>query len=178
MLKRLFKKLTKNKQVTEQNVELPENVKKPTLTEKLGLPFGLNEIEYISFIHQDLDEPMYYIAISNREKLKILTHTHTTSKNQIIARLEDLKSYFKPYGNYVNLCESLPLINLNRIKSTKLVYDEPDENGNKRNHVIIFLSNGQTYHTDIEISTSSRINRSEFIDFTFWSNRNERLHGK
>jgi len=175
---RLFKKLFNKDQATEQKVEQHEKDKKQTLTEQLGLPFGLNEIEYISIIHQDLDEPMYYIVISNREKLKILTHTHTTSKNQIIARLEDLKSYFKPYGNYVNLGEGLPLINLNRIKSTKLVYDEPDENNNKRNHVIIFLSNGQTYHTDMEISTSSRINRSEFIDFTFWSNRNERLHGK
>lgn len=173
----LLKKLRKNKE-TQITQEQAKEVKKPTLTERLGLPYGLNEIEYISIIHQDLDEPMYYITISNREKLKILTHTHTFSKDQIIARLEDLKSYFKPFGNYVNLGEGLPLINLNRITSTKLVYDEPDENGDKRNHVIIFLSNGQTYHTDMEISTSSRINRSEFIYFTFWSNRNERLHGK
>ena len=178
MLTRLFKKLFNKNQVAEQKGEQPENVKKPTLTEQLGLPFGLNEIEYISIIHQDLDEPMYYIAISNREKLKILTHTHTTSKNQIIARLEDLTSYFKPFGNYVNLGEGLPLINLPQIDFAELIWEEHDENDNRRNHCIIGLSNGQNFHTKSEISTADSINYNEWLSYTFNSARNDRLHGK
>ena len=168
----LLRKLRKNKG-TEQKVEEITESKKQTLTEQLGLPFDLNAIEYISIIHQDLDESMYYLCVSNIETLKILTHTHTTSKDQIIARLEDLKSYFKSYGNYVNLGEGLPLINLNRINSVDLIYDSPT-----LNHLVLYLSTGQSFHTKPEITTSNKINKNEFIHFTFWSKRNERLHGK
>ncbi len=58
----LLRKLRKHNE-TKQNIQQHQEAKKPTLTERLGLPFGLNEIEYISIIHQDLDEPMYYIAV-------------------------------------------------------------------------------------------------------------------
>ncbi|MBQ8615375.1 MAG: hypothetical protein IJ415_02295 [Clostridia bacterium] len=173
----LFEKLRNRNKQNEQTINESEKVKKPTLTEQLGLPFGLNEIEYISII-TTFDKDIFYLAVSNREQLKVLTHTHSTSQNQIISRLEDLKTYFKPYGNYVNLGEGLPLINLHKIKGVNLIYDEPDENNNKRNHVIIFLSNGQTYHTKPETCFPNKINKNEFINFTFWSNRNEHLYGK
>ena len=174
----LLDKIRKRNKMTQKELEKQVEIKKPTLTEKLGLPFSLNEIEYISIIHQDLDEPMYYIAISNREQLKILTHTHTISKDQIIARLEDLKSYFNPYGNYVNLGEGLPLINLHQIDFAKLIWEEHDENDNRRNHCIIGLSNGQNFHTKSEISTADSINYNEWLSYTFNSARNDRLHGK
>lgn len=177
MLIRLFKRNLKKQKEAEQNKQQPQETKKQTLTEQLGIPFGINEIEYISII-TTFEKDMFYLVVSNGEQLKVLTHTHTTSKDQIISRLEDLKSYFKPYGNYVNLGEGLPLINLNRIKGTSLVWDENDENNNKRNHVVIYLSYGQEFSTQPEISTSNKLNKSEFIHNVFWSNRNERLYGK
>lgn len=173
----LLRKLRKNKEA-EQNVQQPKEINKPTLTEKLGIPFGLNEIEYISTIQQELDEPVYYLSVSNGEKLKIMSNTQTNSKDEIIKKLDELKSHFALYGNFVNLGEGMPLVNLNRIKAVSLNYDAPDENNNKRNHVIIYLSNGQTFHTKPEIISNNSINKNEFIHFTFWSNRNERLYGK
>ncbi len=178
MLARLFKRNLKKKQETEQKVENPKQVKKQTLTEKLGLPFGLNEIEYISIIHQDLDEPMYYIAVSNRKKLEILIETRTNSKDEILQRLEELKTHFKPYGNYVDLGEDLPLINLHQIDFAKLIWEEHDENDNRKNHCVIGLSNGQNFHTKSEISTADSINYNEWLSYTFNSARNDHLHGK
>lgn len=171
----LLKKLRKNKE-TEQNIQ-PQEAKKQTLTEQLGIPFGLNEIEYISII-TTFEKNIFYLAVSNREQIKILTHTHTISKDQIISRLEDLKSYFSAFGNYVNLGEGLPLINLHNIKGTSLVWDEKDENNNKRNHVIVYLSHGQEFATNTETSYPSKLNKNEFIHNTFWSHHNDCLYGK
>ena len=172
----LLRKLRRNKE-TEQHIQQTQETKEPTLTEQLGIPFGLNEIEYISII-TTFEKDMFYLAVSNREQLKILTHTHTTSKEQIISRLEDLKSYFEPYGHYVNLGEGMPLINLHNIKGTSLVWDENDEHNNKRNHAVVYLSHGQEFNTKPEISTSQTINKSEFIHNVFWSHHNDCKYGK
>ncbi|MBQ9795665.1 MAG: hypothetical protein IJW36_01710 [Clostridia bacterium] len=176
MLKKLFKRNLKRHQEAEQ-IEQPKQVKKQTLTEQLGLPFGLNEIEYISII-TTFEKDLFYLAVSNREQLKVLSHTHTNSHDQIIARLEDLKSYFSSFGNYVDLGEGLPLINLHRINSVNLVFDSPDESSNKRNHAVLYLSHGQKFSTKPEISTSNTLNRNEFMFNVFWSHHNDCLYAK
>ena len=171
----LLKKLRRNKE-TEQKVEEITETKKQTLTEKLGIPFGLNEIEYISII-TTFEKNIFYLAVSNREDIKIMPNTYTNSKEEIVARLVELKSHFRPYGNYVDLGEGMPLVNLQRIKSTSLIWDENDEN-TKRNHAVVYLSHGQEFSTQPEISTAHALNKSEFIHNTFWAHHNDCMYGK
>lgn len=171
----LLKKLRKDKQ-TKQNQEQPQETKKQTLTQQLGIPFDLNQIEYISII-TTFEKDIFYLVVSNKEDIKVMSNTITNSKEEIVARLEELKRYFQPYGNYVDLGEGMPLINLHRIKSASLIWDENDEN-NKRNHAIIYLSHGQEFSTQPEISTSHTLNKSEFIHNTFWSHHNDCMYGK
>jgi len=176
----MLRKISKRKQdkETEQKVDTQKQVKKDNFTEKLGIPFSLGEIEYISIIHQDLEEPMYYIAVSNRKKLEILIETRTNSKEEIMSRLEIIKMQFNPYSSYVNLGDSLPLINLSNIDFAKLIWEEHDENNNRKNHCIIGLSNGQIFHTKSEISNSNSINYNEWLFYAFSSARNDHLYGK
>ncbi|MBO5954811.1 MAG: hypothetical protein J6Q13_02435 [Clostridia bacterium] len=174
MLKRLFKRNLKKNQEIEQKVA-PKHVKKDSFTEKLGIPFSLNEIEFISIFAQDLEDPMYYIGVSNRERLEILTETRRGHKDAILEKFEELKSNFKAFGNFVSLGEGLPLINIHRVDNIELVWDERDS---ERNHCRIRLSNGNVYLTKSEIYIGNHLNFNEWLAFTFASARNDSLYGK
>lgn len=153
-----------------------KSVKKQTDLSKYN-PYNPYNIEYISIISQDLDVPVYYIAISTSKSLEVISDSGTTSKDAIVHLLEQIKQSFLSIGGYVSIGERKPLINIHKSKLVTLISDD-EIDGKKANHARIMLSNGQTCETQPEISDSCSINTGEYLYYTFWSRRNESVFGK